>query len=296
MTGSKIDKGLGMGHMDWWAVALYGALVVIGWVNIYAAVYNETHGAAFDLGQRYGMQMLWIGVSLAVAVVILLLDDKYWHMLAYPFYGVAVVVLLATLFFGREINGAKAWIVISRVALQPCEFVKFTTALALARYMSRYSFNIHKGADLFNIALILPVPVAIIFLQNDTGSAVVYGAFLFVLYREGLDGWVYVALIMAIMLFLASFLLTPETILISLVVVCALGEGLMNGHWKQKAIYLSSVAMGTILTYFAWALVTGGEPSLFWALLASVALSLVFVVMYAYRRRLRSGYIYVALF
>lgn len=296
MTGRQQDKAFGSGHIDWWVVAIYAALVLIGWVNIYAAVYNESQAGVFDLSQRYGMQMLWIGISLAVAVVILLVDDKYWHMLAYPFYGVAILVLLAVLVVGREVNGAKAWIFIGPVALQPAEFVKFTTALALARYMSRYTFNIHDLKDLLRVGLIIAVPAAIIVLQNDAGSAVVYGAFLFVMYREGMNGWLYVAGMLAIALFLGSFLFTPETILVLLVLGCTVAEGLTNGYWKQKIIFLSGIALSTLVIYFTSVFFITENTEVFWALLASVLVSLVFVVLYAYRHRLRNVYVYLVLF
>ncbi len=296
MTGRQQDKAFGSGHIDWWVVAIYAALVLIGWVNIYAAVYNESQAGVFDLSQHYGMQMLWIGISLAVAVVILLVDDKYWHMLAYPFYGVAILVLLAVLVVGREVNGAKAWIFIGPVALQPAEFVKFTTALALARYMSRYTFNIHDLKDLLRVGLIIAVPAAIIVLQNDAGSAVVYGAFLFVMYREGMNGWLYVAGMLAIALFLGSFLFTPETILVLLVLGCTVAEGLTNGYWKQKIIFLSGIALSTLVIYFTSVFFITENTEVFWALLASVLVSLVFVVLYAYRHRLRNVYVYLVLF
>ncbi|MCD7970239.1 MAG: rod shape-determining protein RodA [Alistipes sp.] len=295
MTGSKTDNGLGTGYLDWWALAIYFALVIIGWVNIYAAVYTETQSAIFDLGQRYGMQLIWIGISLAVGVVILLLDDKYWHILAYPMYGLAILLLLAVFVLGREIKGAYAWIVIGPVALQPAEFVKFTTSLALARYMSRYSFNIHRFSDLWRVFAIIFLPAAIIVLQNDTGSALVYGALLLVLYREGLNPWIFVALIMAATLFIAAFLFTPATILVLLVLGCAVAEGLVNGNWRSKAIYLSSVALCTLLIYFISAFLLPGNPSVFWSLLTSVILTLVLVIIYAYRYRLRNVYFYIAL-
>lgn len=295
MTGRQ-DKAFGSGHIDWWVVALYAALVLIGWVNIYAAVYNEAQAGVFDLSQRYGMQMVWIGISLAVAVVILLVDDKYWHMLAYPFYGVAILVLLAVLVVGREVNGAKAWIFLGPVALQPAEFVKFTTALVLARYMSRYTFNIHDLKDLLRVGLIIAIPAAIIVLQNDAGSAVVYGAFLFVMYREGMNGWLYIAGMLAIALFLGSFLFTSETILVLLVLGCTVAEGLTNGYWKQKIIFLSGIALSTLVIYFTSVFFITENTSVFWALLISVLVSLVFVVLYAYRNRLRNVYIYLVLF
>ena len=104
-----------------------------------------------------------------------------------------ILVLVGVLLFGKEVNGAKAWIMLGPVAIQPTEFAKFTTALALARYMSSYTFDIRKPGDLLRAGMIVGLPVLIVILQNDTGSALVYGSFLFMFYREGFNGWVYVA-------------------------------------------------------------------------------------------------------
>ena len=135
------------------------------------------------------------------------------------------------LFFGKEVNGAKSWIMIGPVALQPTEFVKFTTSLALARYMSSYTFDIHRPHDLLRVGAIIGLPVLIVMLQNDTGSALVYGSFLFMFYREGFNRWVYVVLIMVVSLFVFSFLLDPAALLIVLLLVCVISEGLTNGYW-----------------------------------------------------------------
>ena len=282
--------------MDWSSVLIYVALVVIGWLNIYAAVYDESHASIFDVSQRYGMQMIWIGVSAFVAIAILLIDDKYYHMLAYPFYWGAILMLIAVLFVGKEVHGAKSWIVLGPVALQPTELVKFTTALALARYMSTYTFSIHRFSNIVRVFAIIVLPALIIMLQNDTGSAMVYGAFLFVLYREGFNGWIYVALIMALLLFIFSFLLTPEALLALLVLACVVSEGVSNGRWRSKIIYVASVALSTLVLYFGLNLLLHGRLTVYASLLISVLLSLVLVVVYAYRQRLRNVYMYVGLF
>ena len=241
------ENRLAVGGVDWVAVLAYVLLVLMGWLNIYAAVYDDAHASIFDVGQRYGMQLVWIGASAFIAVSILLIDDKYYHVLAYPLYWIMILVLVGVLLFGKEVNGAKAWIMLGPVAIQPTEFAKFTTALALARYMSSYTFDIRKPGDLLRAGMIVGLPVLIVILQNDTGSALVYGSFLFMFYREGFNGWVYVALIMIISLFVFSFLLEPVTLLIVLILVCAIGEGVSNGNWKSKVIYLAGLALGSIL-------------------------------------------------
>ena len=235
---SNEENSLTVGGLDWITILVYTVLVLMGWVNIYAAVYDEAHSSIFDISQRYGMQLIWIGVSAFIAISILLIDDKYYHILAYPLYWFSILVLIGVLLFGKEVNGAKSWL----FGIQPSEFVKFTTALALARYMSSYSFDIRNLKHLLHVAILLGLPVLIVMLQNDTGSALVFGSFLFMLYREGFNGWVYIALIMIISLFIFSFLLEPTALLIVLILVCVVGEGMTNGNWRSKAIYLAGLA------------------------------------------------------
>ena len=280
---------------DWVAILIYAALVLMGWLNIYAAVYDEAHANILDMGQRYGQQMIWIGVSAFIALAIVLIDGKYWHMLAYPLYCAAILLLVGVLLGGKVVNGARAWIVIGPVALQPAEFVKFTTALALARYMSSYTFSIHRFADLLRVFLILGLPAAIIVAQNDTGSALVYGAFFFMLYREGFNGWVYVALILTVTLFILSFLLTPLSLLIVMIVVCVLAEGLSNGHWRAKIVYLSGLALGAIALFFLLPL-CGVPMTMYAALLIVTGLSIIPAYIYAYRHKLRNLTLFAGLF
>lgn len=297
MTGNRNNEGgrLFAGGVDWVSVGIYLLLVLMGWLNIYAAVYDEAHASIFDIGQRYGMQGVWIGVSLFMGLVVLLLDDKYYHILAYPLYGLSLLLLAATLVVGREVNGAKSWIFLGPVALQPAEFVKFTTALALARLMSTYSFSIRKTGDILRICVLLLVPMAIILLQNDTGSAIVYTAFAFVLYREGLNGWLYLAMIMVVSLFVFSFLLSPAFLLVLLIVACTLFQALGNGNWRESLVYVSGVALLTLAFYFLGR-AAGWGFTLHGVLLAVSLLSLIPVAIYAYRARLRTVYLYLLLF
>ena len=290
------ENRLAVGGVDWVAVLAYVLLVLMGWLNIDAAVYDDAHASIFDVGQRYGMQLVWIGASAFIAVSILLIDDKYYHVLAYPLYWIMILVLVGVLLFGKEVKGAKAWIMLGPVAIQPTEFAKFTTALALARYMSSYTFDIRKPGDLLRAGMIVGLPVLIVILQNDTGSALVYGSFLFMFYREGFNGWVYVALIMIISLFVFSFLLEPVTLLIVLILVCAIGEGVSNGNWKSKVTYLAGLALGSILLYLLFNAVLRIGMSWHTAILIAAVLSVGAVVAYAYRYKIHNILTFTLLF
>lgn len=286
---------LTFGGVDWSMVLIYLLLVLIGWINIYAAVYDDAHSSIFDITQRYGMQLVWMGVSFFFAVSILLIDDKYWYILAHPLYWLSIVVLLGVFVFGKEVNGARSWYEFGPVRIQPTEFVKITVSLALARVMSSYNFNIHRVRSVANVFLLLGIPVVIIMLQNDTGSALVYGAFFFMLYREGFNSWFYVSVFMMLALFLLSFWLEPVSLLILLLLVCVVGEGWINGRWKSKMIYLAGVLLGAFGIYFLLTL-AGIEMTFYTGIVISTLLSLVFVVVYAYRNRLRNVYFFIILF
>lgn len=289
---SNEENSLTVGGLDWITILVYTVLVLMGWVNIYAAVYDEAHSSIFDISQRYGMQLIWIGVSAFIAISILLIDDKYYHILAYPLYWFSILVLIGVLLFGKEVNGAKSWL----FGIQPSEFVKFTTALALARYMSSYSFDIRNLKHLLHVAILLGLPVLIVMLQNDTGSALVFGSFLFMLYREGFNGWVYVALLMIISLFIFSFLLEPTALLIVLILVCVVGEGMTNGNWRSKAIYLAGLALGSTLIYTVCQLLLSIDISWYLSILIAATLSIGVVILYAYRYKINNILTFILLF
>ena len=289
---SNEENSLTVGGLDWITILVYTVLVLMGWVNIYAAVYDEAHSSIFDISQRYGMQLIWIGVSAFIAISILLIDDKYYHILAYPLYWFSILVLIGVLLFGKEVNGAKSWL----FGIQPSEFVKFTTALALARYMSSYSFDIRNLKHLLHVAILLGLPVLIVMLQNYTGSALVFGSFLFMLYREGFNGWVYIALIMIISLFIFSFLLEPTALLIVLILVCVVGEGMTNGNWRSKAIYLAGLALGSTLIYTVCQLLLSIDISWYLSILIATTLSIGVVILYAYRYKINNILTFILLF
>ena len=204
--------------------------------------------------------------------------------------------MVGALLFGREVNGAKAWFEFGSFRMQPVEFVKIATALALARVMSAYSFSINRPGDLFKVGMVICVPLFIIILQNDTGSGIVLGSFLFVLYREGLNKWLCIPVLLIAALFIFSFLLSPMTMLVSIILVCTLSQAMMNGHWRQCLVYLAALALGSILLCMAMGLVAPGFMDLHACLLTVTLLSLVWVVVYAYRTNLNNIFITVGLF
>ena len=282
--------------VDLWTVLLYVLIVLAGWVSITSASYDEGTADIFSFSHFYMKQLMWIGVAWTTALVVLLLDERFYHMFAYPAYFAGLALLLGALLFGREVNGAKAWFEFGSFRLQPVEFVKIATALALARVMSAYSFSINRPGDLFKVGVVICIPLFIIILQNDTGSGIVLGSFLFVLYREGLNKWLCIPVLLIAALFIVSFLLSPMTLLVSIILVCTLSEAMMTGEWCSRLIYLASLALASILLCMTMALVAPGVMDLHACLLTVTLLSLVGVLVYAFRMNLSSTLITVGLF
>ena len=203
-------------NIDWITVGIYAILVLFGWLNIYAAVYDEDHSKIFDITQNYGKQMIWIITSLFIAIAILVIDGKFFEPVSFPFYGLILLVCVAAIFLSRDVKGAHAWIDIGAFKLQPAEFMKLATAMALAKYLSSPYIRIAEDRTKVIAGLIIGVPMAIILLQNDTGSALVFAAFIFVLYREGLSQNFLVFGFIAAALFVLS-LMVPKLLLVAVV-------------------------------------------------------------------------------
>ncbi|MCI4667683.1 MAG: rod shape-determining protein RodA [Bacteroidia bacterium] len=174
-------------NLDTITLGLYFLLVVLGWLTVYAVSSSGGEADIFDFDKAHGKQLVWIGISLVVGIVILAIDYRIFSTLAYVFYGASILLLIFTIFAGKEINGAKAWLEIGGQRLQPAEFAKIATALALARFMSRQGFSMSNLSQV-GIALgFVLLPAIIVILQNDTGSALVFGSFVFVFFRKGMS-------------------------------------------------------------------------------------------------------------
>jgi len=231
-------------NLDWVIISLFLILVIMGWLNIYAAVYNEEHQSIFDTTQRYGKQMIWIGAAMVLALVILLIDTNFYVFFSYILYGILVALLFLVLLFGREVNGAKSWFMIGGFGFQPSEFMKFATALVLARYMNTFGFKIHKPKTLITLTAIIFTPVIFILLQNDTGSALVYFSFVLVLYREGLSGVVLFIGFIVALLFIFTLVMPAQTLALVLLGVALLVYLFQNPKFKPFArIFLTYLAI-----------------------------------------------------
>ncbi|GAB1449380.1 rod shape-determining protein RodA [Bacteroidota bacterium] len=208
---------------------------------MYASVYKETNPHIWDQGMNYGKQLLWIGISLFVATMIMVIDEKFFYAFAYPIYGLTIIMLLLVLVAGTTVKGSSSWIEIGGFRMQPAEFAKFGTALALAKYLSGYNKDFARRAiDQYISAGIILLPMAIILLQNETGSTLVFFSFVLVLYREGLPGWIlFAGLILAILAVLA-LLIPPLYLIIGLVVLAGIFLMLVR---RTKTLVLITAAV-----------------------------------------------------
>ncbi len=211
-------------NIDWIMVGIYLFMVLFGWLNIYAAVFNQEHASIFDMSQRYGKQLLWIGMALVIGVVILLIDPKFFSQFSYPIYGIHMLTLVAVLLFGKEVAGSKSWFEVGSFAIQPAEFMKYATALTLALYLSNMNLKIGQLRDTILSGIIILFPAALILLQNDTGSALVYTSFIFVLYRRGLSGNIFIIVFVFALFAVLSLLL--QTLMQKLILLSVIGLGL----------------------------------------------------------------------
>ena len=186
---SQYKRGLKQA-VDWRIVIYYLILILIGWINIYASIHSSEPASIFDWTARSGKQFVWIITSLGLAALILfILNPRLWEVISVPSYIMVMALLVLVIFVSKDVKGSHSWFEFGPVKFQPAEISKITTSLLLAATMSKPNFKITKAKDFLTVALIIGLPMLTIVAESETGSALVYVGFLFVLYREGLTGW-----------------------------------------------------------------------------------------------------------
>lgn len=281
--------------IDFKTVGLYIALSVVGLVSICSATYDELGGSFFAMSNLYMKQAMWMGIAWVIAFVLMLSDSRYFHMFAYLAYALGIAVLVAVLFFGKEVNGAKSWFEFGSVRVQPVEFAKIAIALAVARMMSENTFEINAPGSLFKLAALILLPLGIIVAQNDTGSGIVLGSLIFVLYREGLNKWLCIPVLFVALLFIVSFIVTPTVLTVMLILIFTLSEMMMNGEWRSRVVLLAAIFAGAILIYIIQ-LAAGFELQYYESLLIASGIGVVVAAVYAYRSNLKNIFIIIALY
>lgn len=219
-------------RVDKITLLLFLILVILGWFNIYAAVYNEEHSEILDLSQRYGKQFIWIIAALIIAVFVMIIDSRFYFFFSWFIYGAVIFFLILVLIFGDEINGAKSWIIIGNLSLQPSEFAKFGTALALAGYLNIRRQDLGNLEVMITSSAIIILPALLIGLQPDMGSAIVYFALFLVLFREGMSPYIFVTGILMVMLFFFTLLFNNLYLIIGLIVSAFILLWIAARKWK----------------------------------------------------------------
>jgi rod shape determining protein RodA len=282
-----IDKLNITEEIDWTTVGLYLLLVLFGWMNIFASSYNEEFGSILDIRRNYGDQLLWIIASFVVIILIFAIDHRFYHFFAYVIYGFAIMLLLAVLVFGVEVNSARSWIRIMGFNLQPAEFVKIATALVIARYLSGYSVKLWTWRSVMILGLLIGLPVGLIILQPDFGTALVFSCFILLMYREGMPGWILAFSLFITILFLMTLLLSKTAVIIILITIAAASFGLIN----RKAVNALIAIAGVGFFYFIIKLLSPYLPlkpdSYNFILVALVVASIVFIAL-SYTRKIKN--------
>lgn len=265
-------------NIDWISILLWVVIMVFGWLNIYSANIMEADSGIFDMSQRFGKQILWIGASLILAILLMVLDAKFYSFFAYILYFVLVLILMAVLVFGTEVNGAKSWFVIGGFQFQPSEFAKPLTALALAKLLSTHSYSMRRFRDLFKALAIIGAPPLLILLQPDMGSVLVYAAFILVLFREGFSANTMLMLLALVVLFLVTLILEKALVLLIIVLAALLIYAYVSRSLKKA--FMNALWTGLIFgALYGLNLLTKLELSLFLlGLLSLLPVSFVLLV------------------
>ncbi len=235
-------------NIDWILLLLYIALVSIGLMAIYSANFDQMHPSVFDFQKSYGKEVVWIIFSCLIAFIILVLDSRFFPTLSYGFYGLTIFSLIAVLFFGKLVNGNRAWFEFGSFRLQPAEFAKLFTCLAIARFLGSPGARWQDFKTRAISFIILGAPFILIILQ-DPGSALTFTSFIFLLYREGLPGWVLLVSLIGITFFVSALLVNPFYLLAFILVVSVIIYNQMR-KTKQNVALLSFTLLLSITIIF----------------------------------------------
>lgn len=293
-------------NVDWWTVTLYLALVILGWFSVCGASYNYGEPDFFDFTTRAGKQLMWIGCSMILGFVLLMLEDRLYDTYAYLIYGFMILLLFGTIFNPHEIKGSRSWIVLGPVSLQPAEFAKFATALALGKYIGEYTFSMQRTRDILTSLAIILVPMTLIILQKETGSALVYLSFFLMLYREGMTGAVLFSGVCAVVFFIVGLrfgaVMMPDemttwgefSVLTLVILLASLLVKLYGTPHSRASLYIFWTGGGTILlgSLFSCYVIPFNVCHLQLWLCGALVVYLILVYL---RERLRN-YLYVIVF
>lgn len=279
---NNIWKGI-----DKTSIVLFLILVIMGWINIYAAVYNEEHSGLLDFSQRYGKQFIWIVASIVIAIFIVIIDNRFYFFFSWFIYAACMLLLVLVLILGREINGARSWFEFGGFSLQPSELAKFGTSLALASYLSNRRQDLTHLFSIIPPTAIILIPALLTAIQPDMGSSVVYFSLFLVLFREGMSPYIFVSGSLAVVLFLLTLLTNNLYLTIALIAIAVILVWFATRKWKLvlfgTVIFLFICAAMYLLDQYVFKTI-GNEL----VLLISLLLSGAVYALYIYNKRVIS--------
>ncbi len=246
-----------LGSLDWWTIGIYLALLTFGWISVCGASYTYGDTDIFSLDTRSGMQIVWIGTSICLGFVLLTLDDHFYDTFAFFIYVGMLLLLFATIFNPHEIKGSRSWLVLGPLRLQPAEFAKFATALAVAKLMSTYGFTMNNWKHFASACLVIILPMIFIVAQKETGSALVYFSFFLMFYREGMSGSFLFTGVAMVIYFVVGVRFeqvmlwdTPTSLgrFIVLILVQVFTAGMVRSYINDRGRTTRLVALGILLT------------------------------------------------
>lgn len=303
MTRANEQQPSVLKSLDWWTIGIYLALLVFGWISVCGASYTYGDTDIFSLSTRSGMQIVWIGTSIVLGFVILMLDDRFYDTFSYVIYAALLLLLFVTIFNPHSIKGSRSWLVLGPLRLQPAEFAKFATALAAAKLMSTYGFDIHKWKHFAAACAIIVLPMIMIVGQRETGSALVYSAFFLMLYREGMPGSVLFTALAMVVYFVVGikyeqvFLWhTPTSVgkfvVLLLVQVFTAGMVAVYCYSKRQMYHILLACISTTILFFLFSKYV--IPfDIVWVQLVLCAALLGFLLYYGLRTHW-ANYLYIA--
>lgn len=291
--------------LDKWTIGIYLALLIFGWISVCGASYTYGSTDIFSLDTRSGMQIVWIGTSIALGFVLLMLDDRFYNTFSYLIYVGLLVLLFATIFNPHEIKGSRSWLVLGPLRLQPAEFAKFATALAVAKLMSTYGFDIHKWKHFAAAVGVFLIPMLFIVAQKETGSALVYLSFFLMLYREGMQGSILFTGVAMVIYFVVGIKYeevmlwdTPTSVgkfvVLQLVQLFSIAMVHVYCHKKREAWTLAGAALGVTLLFLGFSEYV--IPfDIVWVQFLLTALLILYLAYRAMATRIRN-YFFISLF
>ncbi len=291
--------------IDWPIVIIYFVLIVCGWFSVAGASYDYGNTDFFSFASRSGKQMLWIFCSFGLGFVLLMLDDRIYDMFAYVLYAGMILLLIATIFLSHDIKGSRSWLSLGPVSLQPAEFAKFATALALAKFMNSFSFNMKKPqCAMIAVGLIL-LPMLVIIGEHETGSSLVYLAFFLMLYREGMPGAILFFGLCAVVFFIVAIrfsevmlanTLTPIGPFAVLLMIIFFAAGMVWVYLKRIEPMRNILGIGLGITLLSFLVSNFIIPfNITWVMLV-VCVGIVGYLFYLWLSDRNSNYLMIAIF